>query len=69
MMLEGVPNLQSIPNLFYGVVKVTTLEPFDNEIVAELGDKRNFYHKIVLVMKYSTQEYYNMRIALGLEIN
>ena len=49
------------------VVKVTTLEPFDKKIVAELGDKFNIYHKVVLIMKCSTQEYYNMRMALGLE--
>lgn len=48
------------------VVKVTTLEPFDKKIVAELGEKLNIYHKFVLVMKYSTQVYYNIRMILGL---
>lgn len=47
--------------ILYNVVKVTSLEPFDKKIVAELGEKLNMYHKLVLVMKYSTQEYYNMR--------
>ncbi len=54
--------------LFYGVVKLTTLEPFDKKIVSELGSKFNIYHKVVLIMKQSMQEYYNMRIVLGLEI-
>ena len=38
------------------VDEVTILEPFDN-----------IYHKIVSVMKQSTQEYYNMRMILGLK--
>lgn len=50
-----------------GVVKVTTLEPFDKKIVAELGNKFNIYHRVVLLMKYPTQEYYNMRMPLRLE--
>lgn len=63
-------HLERIPfKIQNGVVKVTTLEPFDKKIIANLGDKCNVYHKVVLVMKYSTQEYYNMRIVLGLEIN
>lgn len=49
------------------VVKVTTLEPFDKKIVAKLGDKCNVCHKIVLVMKGSTQVCYNIRMILGLE--
>lgn len=54
---------------FYGVDKVTTLEPFDKKIVAKLGDKYNIYHKVMLVMKHSTQVYYNIRMILGLKIN
>ena len=49
------------------VDEVTILEPFDKKIVAELGDKCNVYHKVVLVMKHSTQVYYNMRIILDME--
>lgn len=55
-------------SFFNGVVKLTTLEPFDKKIVSELGSKFNIYHKVVLIMKQSMQEYYNMRIVLGLEI-
>lgn len=51
-----------------GVVKVTTLEPFDNEIVSENKTTcDNKYAHLICVMKESTFEYYNMRIALGLE--
>ncbi len=39
----------------YGVDKGTILEP------------NNIYHRIVSVMKQSTQEYYNMRMILGLK--
>lgn len=49
------------------VVKVMTLESFDKKIVAKFGDKFNICHKIVLVMKCSTQVYYNMRMVLALE--
>lgn len=45
-----------------------TLESFDEKIITAFGDKFNIYHKVVLIMKQSTQEYYNMRIVLGLEI-
>ena len=48
-------------------MKLQTLELFDKKIITELGDKINIYHKVVLVMTYSTQEYYNMRRILGLE--
>ncbi len=62
-------SIQEILENINGVVKVTSLEPFDKKIVAELGDKCNVYHKVVLVMKYSTQVYYNIRMVLGLEIS
>ena len=49
-------------------VKVTTLEPFDNEIVSENKTTcDNKYAHLICLMKESTFEYYNMRIALGLE--
>lgn len=63
---EIEPHIEALNEI--NVVKVTTLEPFDKKIVAELGDKYNVYHKVVLVMKYSTQEYYNIRIVLRLDI-
>ena len=46
---------------------VTILEPNDNEILSQIMQSDNIYHRIVCVMKQSTQEYYNMRIILGLE--
>lgn len=49
------------------VDKVTILEPYDKEIVSHDIDSDNIYQRIVSVMKQSTQEYYNMRIVLGLE--
>ena len=61
---EIEPHIEALNEI--NVVKVTTLEPFDKKIIAELGDKFNIHHKIVLVMKQSTQVYYNMRIVLGL---
>ena len=41
---------------FYGVDDVTILEPNDN-----------IYKRIVCIMKQSTQEYYNMRMILGVK--
>ena len=35
--------------------------------VTILEPNNNIYHKIVAVMKQSTQEYYNMRMLLGLK--
>ena len=40
------------------------MEPFDKVIVPEIS----LYSSLILVMKQSTQEYYNMRLALGLEV-
>jgi len=54
------------------VDKVTILEPFEhpnnNEILSQIMSSDNIYHRIVYVMKQSTQEYYNMRMVLGLKI-
>jgi hypothetical protein len=52
-----------------GVDEVTILEPFDKNIIANLGNKYNIYHKLILHMKLDTQTYYNLRIILGLEHN
>ena len=46
---------------------VTILEPYDNETIPQKTLPNNIYQRIVSVMKQSTQEYYNMRIVLGLE--
>ena len=51
-----------------GVDKVTILEPNDKEIVSHDIDSYNIYQRIVSVMKQSTQEYYNMRMLLGLKV-
>ena len=44
------------------VDKVTILEP-----EADGNITNNIYKKVVSVMKQSTQEYYNMRMVLGLK--
>ena len=53
--------------LFYGVVRVTIFTPFDKDIVAHENISDNVYQKLISVMKQSTQEYYNMRVILGLQ--
>ena len=56
---------------FFNVVKVTIMEPFDKNIISDKNagatSGRNVYTELVRIMKDSTQEYYNMRITLGLE--
>ena len=54
-------------HLFYGVDEVTILEPNDKEIVTQNTLPNNIYQRIVHTMKQSTQEYYNMRMLLGLK--
>lgn len=48
--------------ILYNVDGVTILEPVDNGIVSQEILSNNIYHRIVHIMKLSTQEYYNMRI-------
>ena len=55
--------------LFYGVVKVPQQEPFDRQIVPQKTDMHNRYHNLVSLLKQSTQEYYNMRMVLGLKVS
>ena len=55
--------------LFYGVDKVTILEPDDKKIIANLGKKFDIYHKLILLMKLDTEMYYNIRLIIGLETN
>ena len=50
------------------VDEVTILEPCDNETIPQKTLPNNIYHRIVYIMKQSTQEYYNMRIVLGLKV-
>ena len=52
-----------------GVDEVTILEPFESEIVSQKINLDNIYYRIVSIMKQSTQEYYNMRIILGLKVD
>jgi len=55
------------------VDKVTILEPFehpdDNEILSQIMCSDNVYHRLILLMKFDTQTYYDIRIVLGLEVN
>lgn len=64
------PNFEGSKKL--NVDKVTILEPFeqptDNEILSQIMRSDNVYHRIVYIMKQATQEYYNMRIVLGLKV-
>lgn len=46
--------------LFYGVDKLSNMEPFSYST-------KTLYSELISIMKQSTQEYYNMRITLGLE--
>ncbi len=55
--------------LIYGVDKVTSLEPFNNEIVSEKRTIDNdVYTGLISIMKESMQVYYNMRMGLGSEV-
>lgn len=62
-----------LSNIFYknkqnkNVDEVTIPEPTDNGIVSQETLSNNIYHRIVYIMKLSTQEYYNMRTTLGLK--
>ncbi len=68
MVSEKFVGCNFLHQLHNNVVKVTTLEPFDNEIVSENKTTcDNKYAHLICVMKEYTFEYYNMRIALGLE--
>ena len=49
------------------VDKVTISDPYDKEIVAHENTLDNKYLRLISIMKQSTQEYYNMRMLLGLK--
>lgn len=53
--------------LYFGVVKVTNIEPFDKKIISNLGNKYNIYYRLILIMKLDTQTYYSIRMILELE--
>ena len=44
-------------------------EPTDNEILSQIMQSDNIYHKLILLMKLDTQTYYNIRMILGHSIN
>lgn len=46
---------------------VTILEPNDKDMLSQIIQSDNIYNRIISVMKQSTQEYYNMRMLLGLK--
>jgi len=50
--------------LILNVDEVTILEPYDKEILSQIMHSDNVYHRLILLMKQATQEYYNMRIIL-----
>lgn len=53
--------------LFYGVVNVTILEPIlPDKNTCSTADM-SVYTELISIMKDSTQEYYNMRLALGMQ--
>lgn len=43
------------------------MEPKDKEIITQETSMDNMYHALVSIMKQSKQEYYYIRIALGLK--
>ena len=49
------------------VKKVMTLEPTDRNSVSQKKYINNLYCELISELKRSTQEYYNMRMGLGLE--
>jgi hypothetical protein len=59
--------VQFVSPIKNGVEKVTTLEPCDKKILANLSKKYNIYCELVLLLKLDTHAYYNMRFILGLE--
>lgn len=52
---------------FWGVINVTILEPMVLDKNTCSTADMSIYTELIRIMKDSTQEYYNMRIALGLE--
>lgn len=51
----------------FNVDGVTILEPKDKEIITQETSMNNMYQGLVSIMKQSTQEYYNMRMVLGMK--
>ena len=56
--------MRQYASLFLIVVKVPQQEPFDKDIISS----KYLYSILINTLKQSTQEYYNMRLALGLEV-
>lgn len=53
--------------LFYGVDIVSIMEPNNNKILPYKNNIVNIYQDLISIMKESTNEYYNMRMVLGLK--
>lgn len=43
------------------------MELYDREIIAQNCDNKNIYNNLISIIKQSTNEYYNMRMVLGLK--
>ena len=65
--LEHIKKRITIVILFLIVVKVTILEPIVPDKNTCLSAGMSVYAELIRIMKESTTEYYNMRIALRLE--
>ena len=61
--LESSLSIQKKQN----VVKVTNVEPCDNEILSQIMQSDKIYHRLVLLIKLDTYTYYNLKVILGLE--
>ena len=57
----------SIRSLIYGVDKVPKQEPSDRNNISHERSSSNKYLNLISILKQSTQEYYNIRMILGLE--
>ena len=63
---EIEPHIEALNEI--NVMKVMTLEPSDKNNVSRKKYINNICCGLISVMKQSTQEYYNMRMVLGLEV-
>ena len=53
--------------LLFNVDKVPKQEPFDTSNISHERSSSNKYLNLISILKQSTQEYYNIRMILGLE--
>ena len=63
---------ESLMHTFYtsynNVDDVTISEPYDKEIAVHVNTFGNKYLRLISIMKQSTQEYYNMKMVLGVKV-